>query len=63
VNYYEVGRLSSKYVQRVLGGTKPRDLPVESISRFVLAVNLRTARELNLTIPPALLILADEVIR
>jgi putative ABC transport system substrate-binding protein len=63
VNYYEVGRLSSKYVQRVLTGTKPRDLPVESISRFVTAVNLRTARELNVTIPQALLLRADEVIK
>jgi putative ABC transport system substrate-binding protein len=63
VNYYEIGRLSSKYVQRVLTGTKPRDLPVESISRLVLAVNLGTARELNLTISQSLLLRADEVIK
>ena len=63
VNYYEIGRLSSKYVQRVLTGTKPRDLPVESISRLVLAVNLGTARELHLTIPQSLLLRADEVIK
>jgi len=63
VNYYEIGRLSSKYVRRVLTGTTPRDLPVESISRLVLAVNLRTARELNLTIPPSMLLRADELIQ
>jgi putative ABC transport system substrate-binding protein len=62
VNYYEIGRLSSKYVQRVLTGTNPRDLPVESISRLVLAVNLKTAKELNLTIPQSVRFRADIVI-
>ena len=44
VSYHEAGRLLAKYVQRVLAGTSPRNLPVEMLSRFGLAVNLRTAR-------------------
>ncbi|TMH57123.1 MAG: hypothetical protein E6H55_15895, partial [Betaproteobacteria bacterium] len=63
VSYYEIGRLSAKYVQRVLTGTSPQNLPVESVSRFVMAVNLKTARELGLTIPQAVLMRADEVIQ
>jgi putative ABC transport system substrate-binding protein len=63
VSYYEIGRLSAKYVQRVLTGTSPQNLPVESVSRFVLAVNLKTARELGLTIPQTVLLRADEVIQ
>jgi putative tryptophan/tyrosine transport system substrate-binding protein len=62
VSYHEVGRLSAKYVQRVLTGTSPQDLPVESLSRVALAVNLETARLLGLTIPQAVRLRADEVI-
>jgi len=62
VSYYEVGRLSAKYVQRVLAGTSPQNLPVEMFSTFVLAVNLKTARELGLTIPQSVLFRADKVI-
>jgi putative ABC transport system substrate-binding protein len=62
VSYYEVGRLSAKYVQRILTGTSPQDLPAESLSKIGLAVNLKTARELGITIPQSLLLRADEVI-
>jgi putative ABC transport system substrate-binding protein len=62
VNYYEVGRLSAKHVRRILSGTPPRDLPVESIDRVQLVLNLRVAREINLTIPQSLLLRADRVI-
>jgi putative tryptophan/tyrosine transport system substrate-binding protein len=62
VSYYEVGRLSAKYVQRILAGAKPQDLPVESFSRVSLHVNLKTARELGLTIPQSVLFRADKVI-
>jgi ABC-type uncharacterized transport system substrate-binding protein len=62
VGYYQVGRLSAKYVQRVLTGTSPGNLPVESISRLVLAVNLKTARELGITIPQSVVLRADKVI-
>jgi putative ABC transport system substrate-binding protein len=63
VNYREVGRMSAKYVQRVLAGTNPKDLPVESAHRISLAVNLRTAKALGLKIPNSILDRADEVIQ
>jgi putative ABC transport system substrate-binding protein len=63
VSFYEAGRLSATYVQRILAGTSPRGLPVESIRSVGLAVNLKTARELGLTIPQAVLLRADAVIQ
>ena len=62
VSYYEVGRLSAKHVQRILAGTSPKDLPVEGVDRLELALNLRTARELRLTIPREIRLRADKVI-
>ena len=62
VSYYEVGRLSAKYVQRVLTGTSPQNLPVESLSKVELAINLKTAREIGVTIPQELRLRAGEVI-
>ena len=63
VQYREVGRLSAKYVQRVLTGTSPQNLPVESLSKVELVVNLKTAREIGVTIPQSVLLRADEVIQ
>ena len=63
VQYREVGRLSAKYVQRVLTGTSPQNLPVESLSKVELFVNLKTAREIGVTIPQSVLLRADEVIQ
>jgi putative tryptophan/tyrosine transport system substrate-binding protein len=62
-SYYEAGRLAAKYVQRVLTGTSPQNLPVESLSRVELVVNLKTAREIGVTIPQAVLLRADKVIQ
>jgi putative ABC transport system substrate-binding protein len=62
-NYYEVGRASAKYVQKVLSGTNPRDLRVETIENIELAINLQTAKHLGLTIPPNVLARAQKVIR
>ena len=62
VSYHEVGRLSAKYVQRVLAGTSPQNLPVEMLNRLGLAINLKTAKELGLTIPQAVLLRADKII-
>ncbi len=62
-SYYEAGRLSAKYVQRVLTGTAPQNLPVELLSSVKLVVNLKTAREIGLTIPQSVLLRADEVIQ
>jgi putative ABC transport system substrate-binding protein len=63
VSYFEAGRLSATYVQRILTGASPKNLAVESLSKVGLAVNLKTARELGITIPQAVLLRADEVIQ
>jgi len=62
VNFYDVGRSSAKYVQRILTGTPPNDLAIESISRYGLGINLKTAQELGITVPQAVLLRADKVV-
>jgi putative ABC transport system substrate-binding protein len=63
VNYYEIGRLSAKHVQRILTGADPKDLPVENIDRLEFVLNLRTARELGLAVPQTVVLQADHVIQ
>ena len=63
VSYQEVGRLSAKYVQRILAGVKPKDLPVQGVDKIDLAINLKTAKQIGLTISPNVLARADRVIK
>jgi putative tryptophan/tyrosine transport system substrate-binding protein len=58
----EVHRHSASYVARLIRGAQPADLPIEEPKKFSLVINLKTARALNLTIPPSLLLRADQVI-
>jgi putative ABC transport system substrate-binding protein len=63
VSLHEVGRLSAKYVQRVLAGVNPKDLPVQGLDKIALVLNLKTAKQIGLTIPQWTLMKADKVIR
>ena len=61
-DYRELFRRGATYVDRILRGASPADLPIEQPNKFDLSINLKTAKSLNLTVPPLLLAGADEVI-
>ncbi|HEV2548544.1 MAG TPA: ABC transporter substrate-binding protein [Stellaceae bacterium] len=61
-DFSDIFRRAAGYVDRVLRGAKPADLPVQLPTKYVMVINLKTAKALGLTVPPSLLAIADEVI-
>ena len=62
-NYRDLFRRAAEFVDKILKGTKPADIPFEQPTKLELVINLRTAKQIGVTIPPEMLMWADQVIK
>jgi putative ABC transport system substrate-binding protein len=63
VSFTDLDHRAATYVDKILKGTKPADMPVEQPTKFDFVINLKTAKQIGLTIPPSVLARADRVIK